>query len=107
MLARRGKRLFGSLGEHSLSPLDGRYKAKILPLLEHFSEAAFFKYRIVTEVEWIKHLARKQILVLGPGSSLAEFGGKASLTGSRPRPNLRGPGLLRQDQGGTLTNSAD
>jgi hypothetical protein len=101
MLGRLAKRHFSGLGGHSLSPLDGRYKAKISPLLEYFSEAAFFKYRIVAEVEWLKHLARKAIMPLRAESSLEAFGGKAWLKASEPGRDLRGRGLLREDQGGS------
>ncbi len=36
----------------SLSPLDGRYREKVLQLPEYFSEAALMKYRITIEVEF-------------------------------------------------------
>lgn len=37
----------------SLSPLDGRYAAKIAPLTPYFSEDGLFKYRVQVEVEWL------------------------------------------------------
>lgn len=36
----------------ALSPLDGRYRAKIEPLAAHFSEFALMKHRLLVEVEW-------------------------------------------------------
>jgi len=46
---------------HPISPLDGRYRSKVLPLTEFFSEKALVKYRIKTEIEWLKFLVQKQI----------------------------------------------
>ena len=36
----------------NLSPLDGRYREKVLPLSEYFSETALMKYRTMIEVEF-------------------------------------------------------
>lgn len=36
----------------ALSPLDGRYAAKVLPLRNYFSEFALFKYRLLVEVKY-------------------------------------------------------
>ena len=36
----------------SLSPLDGRYREKVIKLSEYFSEAALMKYRVTVEVEF-------------------------------------------------------
>jgi adenylosuccinate lyase len=41
----------------ALSPLDGRYRAKIAPLAECFSEYALIRYRVRVELEWLKALA--------------------------------------------------
>ena len=41
----------------ALSPLDGRYAAKIEPLRRHFSELGLIRYRVQVEVEWLKALA--------------------------------------------------
>ena len=41
----------------ALSPLDGRYRAKVAPLAEYFSEYALIRYRVRVEVEWLKALA--------------------------------------------------
>jgi len=40
----------------SLSPLDGRYTAKVDELRTYFSEAGLMRYRMVVEVEWFIHL---------------------------------------------------
>ena len=41
----------------SLSPLDGRYAAKVAALGAHFSEYGLFRNRIRVEIEWLKALA--------------------------------------------------
>lgn len=41
----------------ALSPLNGRYQAQTLPLVEYLSEAALNRERMVVEVEWMIHLA--------------------------------------------------
>ncbi|MCX7174018.1 MAG: adenylosuccinate lyase [Proteobacteria bacterium] len=41
----------------ALSPLDGRYAAKLEPLRAHFSEFGLIKNRVRVEVEWLKALA--------------------------------------------------
>ncbi len=37
---------------HAISPVDGRYRSKVKELAAYFSEAALFKYRLLTEVEY-------------------------------------------------------
>ena len=44
----------------ALSPLDGRYAAKVESLRVHFSEFGLFKNRIRVEIEWLKALAAAQ-----------------------------------------------
>jgi len=66
-------RRFSAAADHAISPLDGRYKEKIAEVAQYFSEAAFVRYRIVTEVEWLKHLARRQVISLDRQTSLAQF----------------------------------
>lgn len=46
---------FGALT--ALSPLDGRYAAKVEPLRAHFSEFGLIRNRIRVEIEWLKALA--------------------------------------------------
>jgi len=41
----------------ALSPLDGRYAAKVAPLRALFSEYALIRFRVLVEVEWLKALA--------------------------------------------------
>jgi adenylosuccinate lyase len=41
----------------ALSPLDGRYAAKVRPLQEHFSEFALIRERVAIEIEWLLALA--------------------------------------------------
>ncbi|KAL1508831.1 hypothetical protein AB1Y20_004926 [Prymnesium parvum] len=41
----------------AITPIDGRYADKCLPLREHFSEYALIKRRVAVEVHWLLHLA--------------------------------------------------
>jgi adenylosuccinate lyase len=41
----------------ALSPLDGRYQARVAPLRGLFSEYALIRFRVRVEVEWLKALA--------------------------------------------------
>jgi adenylosuccinate lyase len=41
----------------ALSPLDGRYAAKVRPLQEHFSEFALIRERVAIEIEWLLAIA--------------------------------------------------
>jgi adenylosuccinate lyase len=41
----------------ALSPLDGRYAAKVRPLQEHFSEFALIRERVAVEIAWLLALA--------------------------------------------------
>ena len=41
----------------ALSPLDGRYAAKVRPLQEHFSEFALIRERVAIEIAWLGALA--------------------------------------------------
>ena len=43
---------------NALSPLDGRYQAKLDALRPYFSEYALIKHRAYVEVEWLKALAQ-------------------------------------------------
>jgi adenylosuccinate lyase len=42
---------------NALSPLDGRYQAKVAALAGYFSEYALIRYRVRVEVEWLLALA--------------------------------------------------
>ena len=41
----------------AVSALDGRYRTKVSPLAEYFSEFALIRYRVRVEVEWLKAFA--------------------------------------------------
>ena len=47
---------------NALSPLDGRYQAKMDPLRACFSEYALIRHRTLVEVEWLKALAAEPTL---------------------------------------------
>jgi len=60
----------------ALSPLDGRYAAKVEPLRAHFSEFGLIRNRIRVEIEWLKALAAAPKLVEMPpfsADTLAEL----------------------------------
>jgi adenylosuccinate lyase len=46
----------------ALSPLDGRYAAKVESLRSHFSEFGLFRNRIRVEIEWLKALAAEMAI---------------------------------------------
>jgi adenylosuccinate lyase len=50
----------------ALSPLDGRYHAKVAALRDHFSELALIRYRVLIEVEWLKALSRETAIAEVP-----------------------------------------
>ncbi|MBW2970720.1 adenylosuccinate lyase [Candidatus Woesearchaeota archaeon] len=53
------------MGDNSLnaiSPIDGRYAAKLTDLKDYFSESAFFKYRIKVEVDYLLFLSKIKII---------------------------------------------
>jgi adenylosuccinate lyase len=70
---RQTRRAFSQVRDLAISPLDGRYYSKVEPLAEYFSEKAFMKYRIQTEVEWMKHLSKQNILILNKETSRDQF----------------------------------
>jgi adenylosuccinate lyase len=53
----------------ALSPLDGRYAAKVEPLRAHFSEFGLIRNRIRVEVEWLKALAANPAIAEVPAFS--------------------------------------
>jgi adenylosuccinate lyase len=56
----------------ALSPLDGRYAAKVRPLQEHFSEFALIRERVAIEIEWLLALgAEPSFTALKPFSPKA------------------------------------
>ncbi|WP_084253108.1 adenylosuccinate lyase [Devriesea agamarum] len=40
----------------AFTPLDGRYRSEVAPLVDHLSEAALNRCRLIVEVEWMIHL---------------------------------------------------
>ena len=40
----------------ALGPLDGRYRAAVAPLVDHLSEPALNRARVLVEIEWLIHL---------------------------------------------------
>jgi adenylosuccinate lyase len=55
----------------ALSPLDGRYAAKVEPLRAHFSEFGLMRNRVRVEVEWLKVLAAAAEIAEVPAFSAA------------------------------------
>jgi len=55
----------------ALSPLDGRYAAKVEPLRAHFSEYGLIRNRIKVEIEWLKALAANPAIAEVPAFSAA------------------------------------
>jgi adenylosuccinate lyase len=51
-----------NLSVQPLSPLDGRYRAAVADLGLHLSEAGLNRARIAVEVEWLTHLANRNLL---------------------------------------------
>ncbi|PTR16930.1 MULTISPECIES: adenylosuccinate lyase [unclassified Nitrosospira] len=47
----------------ALSPLDGRYGAKVSALRPYFSEFALIRYRVRLEIEWLKALSQDNDIV--------------------------------------------
>lgn len=56
----------------ALGPLDGRYRAVAAPLVNHLSEAALNRARLVVEIEWLIHLTETGALPGAPRFSDAE-----------------------------------
>ncbi len=53
------------LSAQPLSPLDGRYRGAVVDLGEHMSEAGLTRARIKVEIEWLIHLANRDLLATG------------------------------------------
>lgn len=53
------------LSVQPLSPLDGRYRAAVSELGDHLSEAGLNRARIKVEIEWLIHLANRDLLQTG------------------------------------------
>jgi adenylosuccinate lyase len=55
----------------ALSPLDGRYAAKVEGLRAHFSEFGLIHNRVIVEIEWLKALAAEPLIAEVPAFSAA------------------------------------
>lgn len=51
-----------NLSNQPLSPLDGRYGATVADLSQHLSEAGLNRARVRVEIEWLIHLANRNLL---------------------------------------------
>ncbi|MCI9889154.1 adenylosuccinate lyase [Micrococcales bacterium 31B] len=60
----------------ALTPLDGRYREAVAPLVDHLSEAALNRERVHVEVEWLIHLTETGAL---PGARTLSDAEKATL----------------------------
>ena len=59
-----------NLGFQPLSPLDGRYREAVQELGQYLSEAGLNRARLLVEIEWLIHLAERN--VLGTNSEIDE-----------------------------------
>lgn len=50
----------------TLSPLDGRYRCAVAPVVNHLSEAALNRARVHVEIEWLIHLLDQHVLPGAP-----------------------------------------
>src|SRR5690606_32717268 len=66
---------------NALSPLDGRYAAKMAPLRALWSEAAFMRHRVRVEVEWLVALSDAGLPELPPFSEPARAALQAVVAG--------------------------
>jgi adenylosuccinate lyase len=66
---------------NALSPLDGRYAAKVAPLRALWSEAAFMRHRVRVEVEWLVALSDAGLAELAPFSERARAALQAVVAG--------------------------
>jgi adenylosuccinate lyase len=71
-------RLADAVPPIALGPLDGRYRGAVADLVDHLSEAALNRARVLVEVEWLIHLTERGVLPGAPRLSEAE---KAYLRG--------------------------
>jgi adenylosuccinate lyase len=54
----------------NISPLDGRYANSAAPFKDYFSEFALIKYRTKIEIEWLKFLAKRNMIKNSKGAIL-------------------------------------
>jgi adenylosuccinate lyase len=66
----------------ALSPLDGRYRNKLIPLAQHFSEYGLIRHRVRVELAWLEALAQEpEISEVAPFSESARARLSALVTG--------------------------
>jgi len=65
-------RLADAVPPIALGPLDGRYRGAVADLVDHLSEAALNRARVLVEVEWLIHLTERGVLPGAPRLSEAE-----------------------------------
>ena len=56
----------------ALTPLDGRYRAAVAPLVDCLSEAALNRARLIVEIEWLIHLSDAAALPGAPALTAAD-----------------------------------
>lgn len=61
-----------NLSNQPLSPLDGRYQSNVAALSLHLSEAGLNRARIRVEIEWLIHLANRNLLKTNAPLDLTE-----------------------------------
>ena len=61
-----------NLSNQPLSPLDGRYKSAVADLGVHLSEAGLNRARVHVEIEWLIHLANRNLLKTNAQLDLTE-----------------------------------
>lgn len=62
-----------NLSNQPLSPLDGRYQSNVAALSLHLSEAGLNRARIRVEIEWLIHLANRNLLKTNAPLDLTEI----------------------------------
>ncbi len=62
-----------NLSSQPLSPLDGRYKSAVADLATYLSEAGLNRARIQVEIEWLIHLANRNLLKTNAPLDLTEI----------------------------------
>lgn len=62
-----------NLSNQPLSPLDGRYQSNVAGLSLHLSEAGLNRARIRVEIEWLIHLANRNLLKTNSPLDLTEI----------------------------------
>ena len=71
----------------ALSPLDGRYAAKVDPLREQFSESGLIRRRLLVEIEWLKALAAEAHFAEIPAFSPATVAAPRVIASTSVRPD--------------------